>query len=59
MNLELSNSELLYLYGNLKKELTDLQTVKPASLVKSDIKLHQSIIQKIETVAPQLKNIPT
>ena len=57
MNLELSGTELIFLYGNLKSELKKLESM-PASLVRSDIKLHKSIIEKMESAAPQLKKIP-
>ena len=45
MNLELSDTELIFLYGNLKIQLKKLESM-PASLVQSDIKLHKSIIEK-------------
>ena len=58
MNLELSKAELVFLYGTLKKELEKLEAVKPASMVKSDIKLYKSIIEKMEAVSPRLNDIP-
>ncbi len=58
MELELSNAELVFLYGTLKKELEKLEAIKPASMVKSDIKLYTSIIKKMETSVPRLKDIP-
>lgn len=58
MNVQLSEKELLYLYGNLKKELNKLNTVKPISSVKTDIQLHESIIKSLETCMPQLKILP-
>ena len=54
MNLELSDTELIFLYGNLKIQLKKLESM-PTSLVRSDIKLHKSIIEKMESAAPQLK----
>ena len=57
MNLELSGTELIFLYGNLKSELKKLESM-PASLVQSDIKLYKSIIEKMESAAPQLKKLP-
>ena len=57
MNLELSDTELIFLYGNLKIQLKKLESM-PASLVRSDIKLHKSIIEKMESAAPQLKKLP-
>lgn len=57
MNLELSGTELIFLYGNLKSELKKLESM-PASLVRSDIKLYKSIIEKMESAAPQLKKLP-
>lgn len=57
MNLELSGTELIFLYGNLKSELKKLKSM-PASLVQSDIKLYKSIIEKMESTAPQLKKLP-
>ena len=58
MTFELSGPEAIYLYGILRKELKDLEAVKPASLVKADVKLYKSIISKMETAAPQLKELP-
>ncbi|MBN2930336.1 MAG: hypothetical protein JTJ12_23635 [Eubacterium sp.] len=57
MNLELSDTELIFLYGNLKIQLKKLESM-PASLVRSDIKLHKSIIEKMESAAPELKKLP-
>lgn len=57
MNLELSGTELIFLYGNLKSELKKLESM-PASLVWSDIEPHKSIIKKMESAAPQLKKLP-
>ena len=57
MNLELSDTELIFLYGNLKIQLKKLESM-PASLVRSDIKLYKSIIEKMESAAPQLKKLP-
>lgn len=57
MNLELSDTELIFLYGNLKIQLKKLESM-PASLVRSDIKLHKSIIEKMESATPQLKKLP-
>ncbi len=58
MNLELSNAELVFLYGTLKKELKKLEAIEAVSLAKSDIKLYKNIIKKMETSAPRLKDIP-
>lgn len=57
MNIQLSEKEVLYLYGNLQKELKKLNNIKPKSTVKTDIQLHESIIQSIETCMPQLKTL--
>ncbi len=57
MNIQLSEKEILYLYGNLKKDLKKLNNIKPKSTVKTDIQLHESIIQSIETSMPQLKTL--
>lgn len=58
MNLELSNAELVFLYGTLKKELKKLEAIESVSLAKSDIKLYKNIIKKMEASAPRLKDIP-
>ena len=57
MTFELSDTEAIYLYGILR-ELKSLESVKPSSLVKADVKLYKRIIGKIETAAPQLKELP-
>lgn len=58
MELELSNAELVFLYGTLKKDLEKLEAIEAVSLVKSDIKLYKNIIKKMEASAPRLKDIP-
>lgn len=58
MNIQLSDKEIIYLFGNLKKELKELETINPKSVVKADIRLHQSIIEKLETAMPQLRKLP-
>lgn len=58
MNIQLSNKEILYLYGNLKKQLKELETIKSKSITKVDIQLHKSIIESIEMAMPQLKTLP-
>ena len=58
MTFELSNPEAIYLYGMLRKELKKLEAVKSSSFVKDDVKLYKSIISKMETAAPQLKELP-
>ena len=58
MAIELSDKEIIYLYGNLKKHLTDLESIKPKSLVKTDIQLHESIISQLEAAMPKLKSLP-
>lgn len=58
MIIELDNKEMIYLYGNLKKHLTELESIKPKSLVKTDIQLHKSIISQLEASMPQLKELP-
>lgn len=58
MNVQLSDTEIIYLYGRLKKELKKLETVKPKSLVSTDIRLYQSIIKSLEAAMPQLNMLP-
>lgn len=58
MTFELSDTEAIYLYGILRKELKSLESVNPSSLVKADVKLYKRIISKMETAAPQLKELP-
>ena len=40
MTIQLTEREVLYLYGTLKKELNKLNTIKPKASVKTDIQLH-------------------
>ena len=56
MNIQLSNKEIIYLYGNLKKQLKELETIKPKSITKADIQLHKSIIESIETHDKKITN---
>ena len=58
MTIQLTEREVLYLYGTLKKELNKLNTIKPKASVKTDIQLHESIIKSIETSMPKLKSLP-
>ena len=58
MNVQLSDKEIIYLYGNLKKELKELEATKQKSLVNTDIHIHQSIIRNLEAAMPQLNKLP-
>lgn len=58
MTIQLSDTEIIYLYGILKKKLAELDAVKPRSLAKPDIRLHKSIIMSLESAMPQLKTLP-
>lgn len=58
MIIELDNKEMIYLYGNLKKHLAELESIKSKSLVKTDIQLHKFIISQLEASMPQLKELP-
>lgn len=58
MNVQLSDKEIIYLYGNLKKELKELESIKPKSVVKTDVHLHQSIVKSLEAAMPQLSKLP-
>jgi hypothetical protein len=44
----------LFLSWDIKK----LETVKPKSLVSTDIRLYQSIIKSLEAAMPQLNMLP-
>lgn len=58
MTIELNDKEIIYLYGSLKKHLSELESIKQKSLTKTDIQLHKSIISQLETAMPQLKRLP-
>lgn len=58
MNIQLSEKEIIYLYGNLKKNLNVLEHSKPKATFKTDIQLHKSIIESLEAEMPQLRTIP-
>lgn len=58
MTVQLSDKEIIYLYGTMKKTLSELESVKTKSLVKTDIQLYNSIIKSLETSMPQLKHLP-
>lgn len=58
MQLELTGKEIVYLYGLLKRELTELEASEAPKSVKTDIKYHQLLIKKLEASAPRLKNLP-
>lgn len=58
MTVQLSEKEIIYLYGTLKKDLVKLDSINPKSLAKSDIQLHKSIIMSLESAMPQLKVLP-
>ena len=53
MNVQLSDKD-----GNLKKELKELESIKPKSVVKTDVNLHQSIVKSLEAAMPQLSKLP-
>lgn len=58
MTIQLSEKEVIYLYGTMKKTLCELESAKPKSLVKTDIQLYNSILKSLESSMPQLKNLP-
>ena len=58
MNIQLSEKEIIYLYGNLKKNLNVLEHSKPKTAFKTDIQLHKSILESLEVAMPQLRMVP-
>ena len=58
MTIKLSDREMIYLYGNLKKRLKELENITQKSIAKTDIQLHKSIIENMETVMPHPKSLP-
>lgn len=61
MDYGFSNSEVLFVYMELKKRLQELEKLKDlgqASLVKQDIALHLSVLKKIEAKHPGFQKLP-
>ncbi|WP_367569313.1 hypothetical protein [Lacrimispora sp.] len=58
MSIDFSNAELLFLYGRLKRELTAIKSAKTVKVPKSEIELYESMLLKMESENPALKNLP-
>ncbi len=58
MNIDFSDTELLFLYGSLKQELSNIKSTKSIKISKSEIKLYESLLSKMESAYPPLKNLP-
>ena len=48
MNIDLSNKELLFLYGRIKKEYNAMKNQKAIILSKSEMKFYADLIAKME-----------
>jgi hypothetical protein len=64
LNINLTNSESIFIYGKFINEIKNLESIKNASnspLSKSDInkdlKLYSSITKKLEEANPNLKKL--
>lgn len=58
MNIDFSDTELLFLYVSLKRELSNIKSTKSIKIPKSEIKLYESLLSKMESACPPLKNLP-
>lgn len=58
MIIDFSDTELLFLYGSLKQELSNIKSTKSIKIPKSEIKLYESLLSKMESAYPPLKNLP-
>nr|DAZ44769.1 MAG TPA: hypothetical protein [Caudoviricetes sp.] len=58
MNIDLSNKELLFLYGRIKKEYNAMKNQKAIILSKSEMKFYADLIAKMEKAYPALSNLP-
>lgn len=54
MNLELSEKELIFLYGRLKKELNAMKNQNVVHYPKSEFQFYEDMLKKMELAYPPL-----
>ena len=57
MVVELSDKEILFLYGRLKREFSALKANKNIHIPKHDLIFHEELLTKFEAAMPRLKNL--
>lgn len=58
MQIEFTNAEIVFIYGTAKKELLSMKSQKSIRYSKSDLKLYENLLTKLEKAYPALVNIP-
>lgn len=58
MNIDFTDVELIFLYGRLRQELSTFKSSKIIKISKSEIKLYETMMVKMESAYPALKNLP-
>lgn len=54
MTIDFSDKELIFLYGRLKKDYLAMKNQKIVRCSKSELKLYENLISKMEAVYPGL-----
>lgn len=58
MQIEFTTAETIFIYGTVKKELLSMKSQKNIRYSKSDLKLYENLLAKLEKAYPALVNIP-
>ena len=58
MNIDLSEKEMLYLYGQIKHSYLTLNSTKSIKTSKSEYKFYENLLAKMESAYPALKLLP-
>lgn len=58
MNIDFSDREVLFIYGRIKKEFVSMKEQKAIRYSKSDLKIYEDLIGKMEKAYPALIRLP-
>lgn len=57
MQIEFTNEEILFIYGNLKKELNMIKAQKSVKFSAKDVTFYENLIAKLEKAHPELTHL--
>ncbi len=58
MNVNLTNEEILFIYGHLKKELDLMKNIKSVKHSKRELTFCEELIDKLEAALPGITRLP-
>lgn len=58
MTIELDIEEIVFIYGRLKRELTNMESAKGIKISKSEFKFYENLLAKLENSYPSLTKLP-